>query len=172
MVPSAFLSETERLATSIASMVPCSTRTSDDTVLAWAMAVWAVDTKAATAMIPTTRRFICPPRTAIGEGRQSSHAERARGCRGYAARGKGERSSESLGILRFQASRRTEPHPRPPLIAGGRPEMPCSARGGRHARSRLPFDAVVNRGLRRWPYDPAAARVFTKPVRDHLDNRL
>ena len=34
---------------------------------------------------------------------------------------------------------------------------------------RLPFDAVVNRALRRIPYGPAAARVFTEPVNDHLD---
>ena len=39
----------------------------------------------------------------------------------------------------------------------------------RHAGPRLPFDAVVNRALRRIPYGPAAARVFTEPVNDHLD---
>ena len=44
----------------------------------------------------------------------------------------------------------------------------ASPRGGRHAGSRLPFDAVVNRGLRRVSYGPAAARVITEPVNDHL----
>ena len=62
-VPSAFLSVTVRVVASIASTVPVSVRISDEIVLAWAMAVRAVDTRTTAAMIPipTTNRFIRPP---------------------------------------------------------------------------------------------------------------
>jgi hypothetical protein len=50
---------------SIASTVAVSVLISALTVLVWAMAVRAVDTRTAAAMIPTTNRFLCPPSRAL-----------------------------------------------------------------------------------------------------------
>src|SRR4029453_4514509 len=67
-VPSGFLSVTVRVGASIASTVAVSVLISELTVLVWAMAVRAIDTRNAAAIIPTTNRFMCPPSSALRRG--------------------------------------------------------------------------------------------------------
>ena len=54
-----------RVEASTASTTPVSVLISDLTVLVWAMAVCAIDTRTAAATDPTTNLFICPPSPAL-----------------------------------------------------------------------------------------------------------